>query len=156
MSMKTLINAVKTDLVNAAALSYVADANIFITPDEDLLPATVTFPAIGLKEGPIDRTMESVSGSGHLWRILYRIHVVIYVDMTAGETPVVGQASPTIKGILDMNADIQGVLHEDYQAITGVIDARCTSEQEGEVIGGSDAIVLKKKMTFEYEALESL
>lgn len=157
MSMKALIQAIQTDLKNASTLSYVADADIFITPDENIIPMTCAFPAIGLKDGPI--VMQKVAGSTGtklLWDILYRVHVITYVDMTAGETPIVGQTSPSIKGVLDINDAIRAVLHEDYQNITGIIDAYCIDEEESETIGGNDMILQKKRMTFEYQALESL
>ena len=157
MSMKSLLTAIETDLKNAATLSMVSDANIFITPDEDIIPTAATFPAIGLKDGAIE--MEKVSaGSGTklLWDVKYRVHVIIYVDMTDGETPVIGQAAPAIYGTCDLNDLVRTVLHEDYQSIAGIIDAFCVMESESEIIGGVDMIVLKKRMTFEYQALESL
>lgn len=157
MSMKSLIMAIQTDLKNASTLSAVDDANIFITPDEDIIPMTATFPAIGLKDGRIEMEKEAgAAGTTLLWSVTYHIHVVIYVDMTAGETPVIGQASPSIKGILDLNDLVRSILHEDYQSIAGIIDAYCIAESESEIIGGTDMIVLKKRMTFEYQALETL
>jgi len=158
MSMKALVNAIKSDLQGSATLSYVADADIFITPDEDIIPQTAAFPALGIKDGPIAMELSSSSGSGTslLWEIRYHVHVIIYVDMAAGEVPVIGQAAPLVKGILDINDDVRTVLHEDYQSIAGIKDARCIAESESEIVGGTDAIVLKKRMTFEYLALETL
>lgn len=157
MTMKALLAAIKTDLKNAAALSYVADANIFIVPDEDIIPMTATFPAIGLKDGRIEMEKEATAaGTTLLWNVTYHVHVIIYVEMTDGETPVIGQANPALKGTLDINDDVRGVLHEDAQNIAGIIDAFCIAESESEIIGGTDMIVLKKRMTFEYQALETL
>lgn len=157
MSIKSLITAIQTDLKNAATLSYVADANIFITPDENIIPVTTVYPAIGLKDGPVTMEKQATAASAKLlWDVRYRVHVIIYVDMTAGETPVIGQTNPSIKGILDINDDVRAILHEDYQSITGIIDAYCIEEGEGEVVGGDDMIILKKRMTFEYMALEAL
>ena len=158
MSMKSLLTAIKTDLQNAAGLSFVADANIFIVPDEDIIPQTATFPAIGIKDGPIAMVKEATSGSGTslLWQVTYQVHIVIYVDMVAGEVPVIGSTTPSVKGILDINDAVRTVLHEDYQSIAGIVDAYCVAESEAEIIGGADAIVLKKRMTFEYMALETL
>ncbi len=157
MSMKSLMTAIQTSLKNAASLSYVADADIVITPDENLLPVNCSFPAIGLKDGTI--TMDKLSTNATttlLWDVRYRVHIIIYTEMSAGETPVIGQASPSIKGILDINDAVRTVLHENYQSISGIVDAYCVEEEEGEVIGGNDMIVLKKRMTFEYMALEKL
>jgi len=157
MSMKSLLTAIATDLKNAATLSMVEDANIFITPDEDIIPTAATFPAIGLKDGPIEMEKASAgAGAKLLWDVKYRVHVILYVDMTAGETPVIGQAFPAIYGTTDLNDLVRTVLHEDYQSIAGIIDAFCVMESESEIIGGADMIVLKKRMTFEYQALESL
>jgi hypothetical protein len=156
MTMKGLMTAMQTSLKNAAGLSYVADANIFITPDEDIIPQAATFPAIGLKDGTITRTMESSApGATHLWDAKYQVHVIVYVDLTAGETPLIGQANPSIKGILDIAPDVGTVLHENYQSIAGIIDAYCVVESESEMIGNGETIVLKKRLTFEYQALET-
>jgi len=77
--------------------------------------------------------------------------------MTAGETPVVGQATPTtIKGVLDIANDINTVLHENYLSISGVLDAYCVGETESETIGTDDMPVLKKRLTYEYMVLPSL
>lgn len=154
--MKALIQAIQTDLKNASTLSFVADADIFITPDENIIPVTCAFPAIGLKDGPIRMELVSKSKTGLLWNVWYQVHVITYVDMTAGETPIVGQTSPSIKGVLDINDAIRTVLHEDYQSISGIIDAYCVAEEESETIGGADTILQKKRMTFEYEAQEIL
>ena len=157
MSMKSLLTSIQTDLKNAASLSSVTDSNIFITPDEDIIPMTATFPAIGLKDGRIEMTKEATStGTKLLWEVTYHVHVIIYVDMTDGETPIIGQTSPALKGTCDLNDLVRTILHEDYHAIAGIIDAYCVAESESEIIGGVDMIVLKKRMTFEYQALETL
>jgi hypothetical protein len=157
MDMKTLIQAMQTAMKNSATLSYVADADIFITPDEYVVPMTCAFPAIGLKDGPIIKDKEATSaGTTLAWDVRYQVHVIIYVDMTAGETPVVGQASPSIKGILDIAGDINTLLHENYMSISGILDAYCIGEAESEVIGFSDLEILKKRLTYEYMVLPSL
>lgn len=157
MTMKSLLTAIQTDLRNAATLSAVADANIFITPDEEIIPMAATFPAIGLKDGRIEMQKEAGAAAGKLlWAVTYHVHVIIYVDMTAGETPVIGQTTPSILGTCDLNDLVRTILHEDYHSIAGIIDAYCIAEGESEIIGGTDMIVLKKRMTFEYQALEAL
>jgi hypothetical protein len=157
MDMKTLIQAMQTAMKNSATLSYVADADIFITPDEYVVPMTCAFPAIGLKDGPIIKDKEATSaGTTLAWDVRYQVHVIIYLDMTAGETPVVGQASPSIKGILDIAGDINTLLHENYMSISGILDAYCIGEAESEVIGFSDLEILKKRLTYEYMVLPSL
>lgn len=157
MDMKTLVQAIQTALKNSATLSYVADADIFVTPDEYIVPMTCAFPAIGLKDGPIFKDKEaSSSGTTLAWDVRYQVNVIIYVDMTAGETPVVGQTTPSIKGILDIALNINTVLHENYLSISGILDAYCIGEAESEIIGFSDIQILKKRLTYEYMVLPSL
>lgn len=157
MSMETLMTGMQTSLKNAAGLSYVADADIFVTSDENILPIDCGFPAIGLKDGPVSRQMSAAGPTTSLlWDVRYRVHVITYVEMSAGETPVIGQTSPSIKGILKIGFDIAGVLHENYQSIAGVLDAYCVEEEESEVVGGKDLIILKKRQTYEYWAQEIL
>ena len=157
MSMKSLLTAIKSDLQGAAGLSYIDDASIFITPDENMVPVSTVFPAIGLKDGQITMEKAATNPSTTLtWEIRYYVHVIIYVDMTAGETPVMGQTLPAIYGILDINDAVRTVLHEDYQSITGILDAYCVEESESETIGGNDMLLQKKRMTFEYFAVETM
>ena len=52
--MKSLMAAVKAKL--KADLSYISRGCIFVTEDEDLIPDWVRFPAIGIKDGEIERT----------------------------------------------------------------------------------------------------
>jgi hypothetical protein len=155
MSTKGLLTGIQTSLKNAASLSYIADANIFITPDEDIIPMSATFPAIGLKDGPRTPVKgATATGTKLSWDVTYNVHVIIYVDLTAGETPVIGQTAPSIKGILDIAPDVDAVLNENYQSIAGVLDAFCIAESESEIIGNNDSIILKKRMTYQYEAQE--
>ncbi|MDD4060461.1 MAG: hypothetical protein PHW08_07160 [Kiritimatiellae bacterium] len=158
MDMKTLVQAIQTALKNSATLSYVSDTDIFIVPDEDIVPVTCTLPAIGIKDGPIARDMEATaSGSKLNWDMRWQVHVLLYVEMTAGETPVVGQTSPTaIKGILDIANDVNTILSENYLSVSGIIDAYCVAESESELIGYPDLQILKKRLTFEYMTLPDI
>ena len=156
MSMKSLLTAIQTSLRNAATLSAVGDANIFITPDEGIIPQAATFPALGLRDGNIDMQLGATALGGHLWEVEYYVHVIIYVSLTDGETPIVGQAAPAILGTTDLNDLVRAVLHENYQSIAGIIDARCVAESESQIIGNDDEIIVIKIMTFKYQAEEVL
>jgi len=142
MDMKTLVQGIQTALKNAATLSYVADADIFVTPDEYLVPIGCTFPAIGIKDGPIIKDKEATaSGTKLAWDVRYNAHIIIYVEMTAGETPVVGQATPTtIKGILDIAGDINTVLHEMHHVIW-IFAAHVL--KSGACVGGVDFVYVR-------------
>lgn len=151
--MKTLIQAIQTALRNAAGLSYIADSNIFITADENLLPITVGFPAIGLKDGGITKTL---SAAPNVWNVGYHVDVIVYALLSAGETPVIGQADPLIYGVLDINANIHTVLHENNLSLSGVMMAYCSSEGPSEWMGAEDVNIQKKRLTYYYERIETL
>lgn len=151
--MKDLIQAMQIALRDAAGLAYIADANIFITADENLLPITVGFPAIGLKDGGITKTL---SAAPDVWSVKYNVDVIIYVLLSANETPVIGQTFPEIYGVLDINANIHTVLHENELSLSGVMMAYCAGESPSEWMGNEDVNVQKKTLTYYYERIETL
>lgn len=153
--MKSLLSAIQAALRNDAGLTYVRDEDIFISTDENIIPRMAAFPAVGIKDGPVSEGLEAAKGSQYAWDVRYRVHVVAYVDMKAGEIPVMGQTEPeTIKGIMDVREDVHAVLHENYLSRQGCMDARCVEEGESEVMAGEDVMLLKKRMTYEYRCLE--
>ena len=151
--MKTLILAIQTALRDAAGLAYIADADIFITPDENLLPVTVGFPAIGLKDGLITKKLVSAPNN---WEVTYSVDVVIYVLLSAGETAIIGQADPLIYGVLDIKKNIHTILHENNLSFSGMMMAYCNAESPSEWMGGEDVNIQKKKLTYYYERIETL
>lgn len=151
--MKDLILAMQTALKDAAGLSYITDANIFITADENLLPITVGFPAIGLKDGGITK---SLSAAPNVWTVPYSVDVIVYVLLSAGETAVIGQTFPKIYGVLEIAPNIHTVLHENELSLSGMMMAYCNAESPSEWMGAEDVNILKKKLTYYYEKLETL
>lgn len=145
--MITLINAIKTALENADALDYIdSDNGIWITPDEDIVPMSATFPGVGIKDGDIRRIVHT----NIQWEVHMNVRIIVYVQLTTGATPVIGQASPLIHGVLDIASDIESVLSENYLGITGMEQAWCLDEDEGQVIGDKDFILYKKPLYYQY------
>jgi hypothetical protein len=119
----------------------VADDSISIIADENFIPTTWVFPAIGLKDGPV-----SASGTRK------RVHVIAYVEYQEGDAAIIGQTSPLIKGILDMRADIMTALFDNILGISGILCVDVPDEAESELVAGEQGIALvKKRMTFDYE-----
>lgn len=148
--MKELITAIETQLQGDANLNYIADADIFITPDEDIIPVTADFPALGLKDGPIRRiVLTNIKWEVHLF-----LYIIIYQLLTAGETPIIGQASPKIYGVLEIADDIHTSLNENLLLITGMEQAFSTEESESETIGYEDLVLQRKRITYEYVKTE--
>ena len=148
--MKELLQATQTELRDDSTLSYIGDDDIFITPDENLLPATVSFPAIGLKDGPIRRIVEEAEN----WMVMYTVYIIIYQLLTTGETPLVGGTNPTIHGVLDIAEDVHSVLNDNTLGITGMELAYAGDEWESENIDGPKIALQKKKLTYIYQKLE--
>ena len=147
--MKELINAIKAKLVAAASLTYIIDSTgIWITPNENILPISATFPGIGIKDGPITRIVHT----NLKWEVHLSVGIIVYVepDWSAAATSIIGQTDPLIHGILDIADNIHGVLNEEYLSITGMEQAFCVSESEAETIPYDDLVVLQKRLNYEY------
>lgn len=150
--MKELLTAIKAQLQDDADLSYIDDSDIFITPDENIIPVTINFPAIGLKDGAINRIIDSSTG----WEVVYTVYLIIYQVLTAGETPIIGQASPLIYGVLDIAENIITSLNENTLSISGMMEkmAYPGDEMESETTGFEDLVLQKKKILMIYHKWE--
>jgi len=149
--MKDLLVAIKEQLQTDDTLEYIADTNIFIVPDEDIIPITATFPAIGIKDGAIDRDMDTESS----WDVSMTVSIIIYQQLKEGESPIIGYDDPKIYGILDIAAAIYASLNENNLSLSGVYDARCIEESESETVGFKELVLQKKKLIFEYSKTEA-
>lgn len=148
--MKTLIQAIQTALRNAAGLAYISDADIFITADENLLPVTAGFPAIGLKDGDVNILIEE----GPDWERTPKVDIIIYVLLSEGETAVIGQADPLIHGVLDISKDVHSILYDNKLEITAIETALPVAETGSYIVGTDDLVLLARKLTYQYRKLE--
>jgi hypothetical protein len=149
--MKALLTAIKAALAAAAVpggtLAYIDDdTGLWVTPDEDIVPMSATFPAIGIKDGPVNRIVHT----NIQWEVHMLVHVVVYVQLTSGDTPVISGTSPVVRGVLEIAEDIETVLSENYLSITGMEQAFCLDEDEGQVIGDKDFLLYKKPLHYQY------
>ena len=125
---RKLMVAVRDSLKSSSALDYVLDNDIFITTNEDLLPMNCGFPAIGIKGGPCDREISaSYQSTKDVWDCNYNIDIIVYQLLTEGETPIVGQTSPEIKGVLEIREDVHTALHDK----STFLDPEAEWDQEG-------------------------
>lgn len=148
--MKELLTAIKTQLRGDSNLSYVRDQDIFVVPDENMIPVTALFPAVGLKDGPIERLIDSNRG----WEVIYTVYAIVYQTLSEGETPVMGQTNPTIYGVIDIADHIHASLDENLLSITGMMLAYPGDEFESEAIGAEDLLLQKKKLVYKYHKWE--
>ncbi|MFA5387211.1 MAG: hypothetical protein WC322_02335 [Candidatus Paceibacterota bacterium] len=145
--MKALLTAIKSALVGASTLSYINDTTgIWITPDEDMIPMTATFPSIAIKDGPVPREpLTNLKSEAQP-----SVHILLYQKVTSGDTSIMGQTAPAIKGILDMADDVRGVLDNNRLSIASVLSAMATDEGASEIIGSDDFVLLKKRLEYRY------
>ena len=144
------MEAIKAQLQGDADLSYISNTNIFITPDPDMIPISAGFPALGLKDGPVVHIVETAEN----WEVHFRVDIIIYQLLKAGETPIIGQADPRIYGVLEIRDDIHNSLNDNLLSISGMELAFPVEETESETIGYEDMILQRKIITYEYQKLE--
>lgn len=148
--MKELIQAIQTNLRSAGGLSYIADANIFITPDENLLPISAGFPAIGLKDGAINFLIEE----GADWESNYAVDIIIYQLLKTGDISIVGQTTPKVYGVLEIADGIHATLFDNKLSIAGMEVALPAGEGSVEWMESNDISIVKKRVTYQYRKLE--
>jgi len=140
--MKDLLTAIKTQL--QTDLTYVRDGDVFITEDENLIPSDVKFPAVGLKDGPVEWVVDEF-GDNKTQKMT--VTAIAYVSILRPEASVMGDNQG--KGVLDIIDDIKNSLDENTLS-NEVNDARIVSEAESEPIGDDSIVVQKKTATFQY------
>ena len=143
--MKELLTAIKTQL--QADLTYARDSDVFVTEDENLIPAQAKFPAVGLKDGPV--THRELAGG--MIELKMVVKVIVYVQLSKPEAAMMGDAATGQKGVLDMEADVHTSLDENLFGITGMQAAvRTPVSPESELFGDENEAVQRKALTYEY------
>jgi hypothetical protein len=149
--MEELLTAIKTHLRADANLSYIDDANIIITPDIDMIPITIDFPCLAIKDGPIRRIVHT----NIKWEVRLTVLIVVLQLLKSGDTSVMGQVDPKIYGVLEIADAIHVSLNEQLLGITGMEMAFPGElETESETIGYEDLVLQRKIVTYEYQKTE--
>ena len=143
--MKELLTAIKTQL--QTDLTYVRDKDIFVTEDENLIPDAVKFPAVGIKDGPVER--RELAGS--MMEYVMGVKVIVYVQLTKPEAAVMGDTATGKKGVLDMEGDVHASLDENLLSITGMQSATAAPlSPESELFGDEEEVIQRKVITYQY------
>lgn len=140
--MKDLLTAIKAQL--QTALAGVRDRDVFITEDENLVPAKVKFPAVGIKDGTVTRKRVSTD----LWERTSLVSIIPWVKLTKEEAAVMGSAGSP--GVLDLAAAIRATLDDNLLGITGMQDAECYSEQASATFGDEKMALQRKVIIYTY------
>ena len=138
--MKTLLTTIqgrlRTDLAN------VRDRSIFVTEDELMIPHTVAFPAVALKDGPVVNTLASKTT---IERKL-QVRISAYSQVLKPEDSVMG-----VKGVLQLIDDIKTSLTENNLGLAGVYHAFPINEEASEIFGDEEEMIQKKTLVMEYQ-----
>ena len=141
--MKTLLTAIKAQI--QASLSTVRDSDIFITEDERLVPASIRFPAIAIKDGAIKYAEATQSRDTQE----LTVKLIAYVQLQKPEASIMGDTSTSKKGILDIIADIITALK--HNTLSGQADSAFpVAETESELLADEETAIQMKTVTMRY------
>lgn len=143
--MKTLLSAIKKELQEN--LTDIRDADIFIAPHINYIPASARMPCVAIKDGKIQR--KELFGGAIEENLTVRLSV--YTNLRKDEAAIMGDASTNQKGILDLVDDVHSELHQNLLGVSGIISAMCTSEEESEMFGDDTAAAFRKIITYQYD-----
>ncbi len=139
--MEELMLAVKSYLRSDANLSYVQDESIFITPDEELIPESISLPAISLKDGQIKNDQKLCKNY-----IQYaQIKITVYQRILKQEESITGT-----HGVLDMASDVTTSLIDEKFSISGIQNVFPVGEGESQIMGRENEMMQMKTIVFQY------
>ena len=141
--MKPLLKAIKAEL--KARLNGVRKSDIFITPHRNYVPHGVGFPAVGIKDGAVNR--EELTGN--LLDETLAVSLIPYVRAFPDEKSVMG--GTTDMGILDLVQALHTILDDNLLDLPGMEAAFCRNEKESEMFGKPDSGLQRKIIVYNYE-----
>jgi len=142
--MKALLTAIKSQLQED--LTYIRDSDIYVTEDERLIPEAVKFPAVGLKDGAIDYSVDTqgANEAGDL-----AVKIIAYVQLQKPEAAVMGDTATGKKGVLDIIADTKDSLR-DNKLSGQANEVWLVSETESELLADEETAIQMKTLTVRY------
>jgi hypothetical protein len=144
--MKATLQAVQTALRDAAALDYVRDSDIHITPDVDYVPSSVRMPCIGVKDGKT--VFEECVGD--VTHAKFVVRLAVFQEILREEASIVGDGLSR-KGILEIAADIHGVLRNNRLGLSSIVRVVRTSEAAGRLFASGNGLAVQRVLDYEYE-----
>lgn len=143
--MKSLLSAIKTQL--QTDLTYVRDSDVFVTEDEHLIPASVKFPAVALKDGGIVNTWQTNKSCEQE----LGVRVTAYAQILKPEESIMGA-----QGVLVVVEDIVGSLINDNLGISSIYWALPTAEDASEFFGDEEEMIQRKTVVFLYKRQKNI
>ena len=141
--MKNLLNAIKTQL--QTDLTYVRDSDIYITEDERLVPSSIRFPAVAIKDGAVNYSVATQSqDTDELF-----VKIIAYVQLQKPEASIMGDTSTSKKGVLEIISNIITSLKNNR--LSGQADSAFpTSETESSLLADEETAIQMKTVTMRY------
>lgn len=145
--MKNLLNAIKVQL--RMSLTYIRNSDIYITEDLRLIPDSVRFPAVGIKDSEITYAIETQNQEEDTLEVI----LVVYVELQKPEASIMGDSSTGGKGGLDIVTDIVTALKSN--TLSGQADVAIpVSETGSELLADEDTAIQMKTLTMRYSRFD--
>lgn len=139
--MKELLIAIK------AALKSIDGVTVFVTPHENFLPRKTRMPAIGIKDGAIQRR----EGVSLTMETTMEVKLIAWVGLAKDEGTILGDSSANQMGIIDLSDAIHARLDDNLLGLDGVISAFSPSEAGADMVGDNRETLENKVITYNYE-----
>jgi hypothetical protein len=138
--MRALLEAMKIRIADQV-LYLGGDKAVHLLVDENAIPASTSFPCVGLKDGPVINEYK-VGMSPPVKHL--DVDIIGFVLINDPESVIIGKGNE--KGILDLMEDLRAALEHwaptDYTFMNGTINETPSSYMTNE-----ETLVQKKKMT---------
>jgi len=140
--MKDILTKLKTEIKEGME----EIKGVHVLADPDVLPPTVQFPCVGLKDGDVSRS-EGMNETVDRTEIVL---IYIYVQLLRDEASIMGLG--TSKGLLDLFEDLHTELNHNTLSLSGVIHAFCSEEFPSEMfMAGENVFVQRKGCRYVYD-----
>jgi hypothetical protein len=122
--MKALLAAAKTKL--QTDLDYIRPGDVYVTEDLRMIRNYGGYPAVALKDGGTTLATETADQGEDILTVKF----AAYVKLHKPETSIVGDASASEKGLLDIAADIIAAMDDTFSALVDLAEAVSIGETE--------------------------
>lgn len=131
-----------------ASLSEIKhDNSVFASPSDTFIRPGVSFPAIGLKDGPTNRT--DLSGGMIEYDIV--IHVCLFVYLFREEAVLLDDPATDSPGVLTFADQVDAVLDENLLSIDGMIHAAQFQSLPSRILFNGKEFAQSKILKYRYE-----
>jgi len=159
--MKELLMAIY-DYLKDTCLSGIVDESVelsdclfyAIDPEMLLIPRSISFPAIGIKDGTIDYPLEELTTNAQ--DNVFYVKFGVFVPMVSGDDIIIGTYPLAPRGIFALTDHLKKNLRDNLLGLSGLETALPIHETEIERVGSDDFTALRKILVMRYTQLEQV